>query len=136
MSDPLAQLSAHVADLTEGYAVRFHRWTDAEMNGTGQVVLFRLSGTGPSDFIIDAPDVLVRLLCSPSQVETGRALMKRIQRRLFTEFSGQGAFLFLPLGAVIGPMYLQNDRAMFDLNVRVMSDQVSEPAPPGGGGGG
>ena len=129
MSDPLAQLSAHVADLTTGYVIRFHRWTDADQNGTGQLVLFRFSGTGASDFLVSKRDVLIRMLCIPSQVDAGRKLMERIQRRLFTEFEGQGAFLYLPMGEVIGPMYLQNDRAMFDLNVRVMSDQTPEPAP-------
>ena len=131
MSDPLAQLSAHVADLITAYAIRFHRWTDSDQNGTGQLVLFRLSGTGASDHLISGRDVLVRMLCSPAQVEAGRLVMERIQRRLFTEFEGQGAFLFYPIGEIMGPMYLQNERAIFDLNVRVMSDQGLEPAPLG-----
>jgi hypothetical protein len=129
MSDPLIQLSAHLADLTDGYLVRFHRWSDAEMNGDGQLVLFRLAGTGSSDFLISSRDVLIRMLCSPSQVEAGRAVIQRMQRRLYTVFEGEGAFLFYPMGEVLGPMYLQNNRAIFDLNVRVMSDQVLEPAP-------
>jgi hypothetical protein len=130
MSDPLAQLSAHVADLITGYAVRFHRWTDADQNGAGKLVLFRLSSTGDSDFLVSRRDVLIRMLCNPAQVEAGRVVMQRIQARIFTEYKGQGAFHFQPMGEVLGPMYLQNDRAMFDLNVRVMSDQVPDSPNP------
>ena len=129
MSDPLAQISTHIADLTAGYAIRFHRWTDADQAGEGQLVLFRLSGTGASDYVTSVRDVLIRMLCSPASVEAGRLIMERVQRRLFDEYKGGGAFLYLPMGELLGPMYLQNERAIFDLNVRVMSDQTSEPAP-------
>jgi hypothetical protein len=59
--------------------------------------------------------------------------MQRMQRRLFTEYKGEGAFHFQPMGEIIGPMYLQNERAIFDLNVRVLSDQAPDPEPSGAG---
>lgn len=126
MTDPLFALSDHVSDLLDGYALRYHRWTDADQSGAGDLVLFRLAGTGSSDFLIDGPDVLIRLLCAPDRVETGRVAIRSIQARLYSDYEGQGAFLFLPMGNIIGPMYLQNERAIFDLNVRVMSDQARD----------
>jgi hypothetical protein len=134
MSDPLAQISAHIADLTTGYAILFHRWTDADQAGVGQLILFRLSGTGASDYLVSKRDVLIRMLCSPAQVEAGRAVMESIQQRFFSDFAGEGAFHYQPMGEVMGPMYLQNERAIFDLNVRVMADQ-SPNLPPAANGG-
>jgi hypothetical protein len=125
MSDPLDQLRYHIEDLITDYQVRFHRWTDADQNGRGQLVLFRISGTGNSDYLISKRDVLVRMLCNPDQVEAGRKVMEDIQSRVYDDFSGEGAFLFLPMGEVMGPMYLQNERATFDLNIRVMTNQAT-----------
>jgi hypothetical protein len=106
-----------------GYVIRFFRWTDADLNGTQKVVLFRRGGTGEGDYTLDVSDVLIRLIVPPEQAKAGEAKAREIEQRFYAAPEGGSIVHVQPLGAIIGPVYLQNDRAMFDLNVRVSMAQ-------------
>jgi len=123
MSDVLLQrVHAHIAPLLTGYAIRFYRWTDEDLQGAGQVVLFRMAGTaGPSDYQIQYPDVSVQMVCNADAVRVGDAVMLSVLRFLRSDagFTSETVEGFEPL-AMSGPAYLQNGRARFELVVRCL----------------
>lgn len=123
MSDVLLQrVSGHVSALITGYSVRYYRWTDADLNGKGSVVLFRMSGTsGAADHLVQYPDVSIQIICDPEKVRDADATMLAIVRYLRSEagFTSATVENFEPLSQT-GPAYLQNGRARFELVVRCM----------------
>ena len=123
MSDVLLQrVSGHVSALITGYSVRYYRWTDADLNGQGGVVLFRMSGTGgAADYHVQYPDVSIQIICDPDKVRDADATMLAIVRYLRSEagFTSATVENFEPLSQT-GPAYLQNGRARFELVVRCM----------------
>ena len=123
MSDVLLQrVSGHVSALITGYSVRYYRWTDADLNGKGGVVLFRMSGTGgAADYHVQYPDVSIQIICDPEKVRDADATMLAIVRYLRSEagFTSATVENFEPLSQT-GPAYLQNGRARFELVVRCM----------------
>ena len=123
MSDVLLQrVSGHIAALISGYSIRYYRWTDADLNGQGGVVLFRMSGTGgAADYHVQYPDVSIQIICDPDKVRDADATMLAIVRYLRSEagFTSATVENFEPLSQT-GPAYLQNGRARFELVVRCM----------------
>lgn len=123
MSDELLNhVKDHIDHLLTGYAIRFYRWTDQDLQGTGQVVLFRMAGTsGPSDHQIQYPDVSVQMICNPDQVRAGDAVMLSVLRFLRSDagFTSDDVENFEPLD-MRGPSYLENGRARFELVVRCL----------------
>lgn len=123
MSDVLLQrVSGHVSALITGYSVRYYRWTDADLNGQGGVVLFRMSGTGgAADYHVQYPDVSIQIICDPDKVRDADATMLSIVRflRSVEGFTSTAVENFEPLSQT-GPAYLQNGRARFELVVRCM----------------
>ena len=123
MSDELLQrVRAHVSHAIPSWPVRFYRWTDADLNGQGGVVLFRMSGTGgAADYHVQYPDVSIQIICDPDKVRDADATMPAIVRYLRSEagFTGATVENFEPLSQT-GPAYLQNGRARFELVVRCM----------------
>lgn len=124
MSDELLnRVKGHILPLLTGYQVRFYRWTDEDLQGTGQVVLFRMAGTsGQSDHQIQYPDVSVQMVCNPDQVRAGDAVMLSVLRFLRSEagFTSDDVENFEPLGPIRGPSYLENGRARFELVIRCL----------------
>ncbi len=121
-------LAAATPSLLRDYAVRFYRWVDSDMK-SGQIILFNLPGTyGPGAHVIQRPDVSIQILCNPDQVTAGDARMLSILqyfRLHFEIMSDNGnAFNAVPLGHYDGPRYLQNNRALFDLRVRCMVEDM------------
>ena len=123
MSDELLnRVKNHILPLLTGYAIRFYRWTDEDLQGAGQVVLFRMAGTaGPSDHQIQYPDVSVQMICNPDQVRAGDAVMLSVLRFLRSEagFTSGTVENFEPLSQS-GPSYLENGRARFEMVIRCL----------------
>ncbi len=123
----LQRLRAHLdeANLLNGYEVRYYRWSDQDLNGNGQVIVFRMPGTsGDNAHVTQSLDVDIRMLCDPAQVLDGDSRMLQILRHLRGDFEADTTFgrIFnaVPQGSYDGPRYLQNNRAMFSLTVRCM----------------
>lgn len=123
MSDVLLnRVKDHIAALLTGYTIRFYRWTDADLQGGGDVVLFRMAGTaGVSDHQIQYPDVSVQMICAPDRVRAGDAVMLSVLRFLRSDagFTSDDVENFEPL-RLTGPAYLENGRARFELVVRCL----------------
>lgn len=123
MSDVLLnRVKDHIAALLTGYTIRFYRWTDADLQGGGDVVLFRMAGTaGASDYQIQYPDVSVQMICAPDRVRDGDAVMLSVLRFLRSDagFTSGDVEGFEPL-SMTGPAYLENGRARFELVVRCL----------------
>ena len=123
MSDILLnRVKDHIAALLTGYTIRFYRWTDADLQGGGDVVLFRMAGTGgASDYQIQYPDVSVQMICAPDRVRDGDAVMLSVLRFLRSDagFTSGDVEGFEPL-SMTGPAYLENGRARFELVVRCL----------------
>mgnify|MGYP001244658100 CR=1 FL=1 len=123
MSNELLQrVSSHISHLLTGYTLRYFRWTDSDLRGSGQVVLFRMAGTsGPSDHQIQYPDVSVQMICNPDSVVAGDAVMLSVLRFLRSEAGFTSATIenFEPL-RLTGPAYLENGRARFELVIRCL----------------
>lgn len=118
----LQKVSAHVAHLLTGYAIKYYRWSDEDLNGSGQVVLFRSDGIrGGSDYQLQYVDVSMQMVCNPSAVQAGDAVMLSVLRYLRSDdgFKGGTVGNFEPI-AMTGPAYLQNGRARFEIVIRCM----------------
>lgn len=118
----LQRLKGHIIDdgnLLSGYAVRYYRWTDADLNGAGNVVLFRMTGTTG---IVQTPaqmaDVSMFLLANESSVKSADDSMLAVLQYLRANYTTTGVFNFFPLNTYTGPDYLENNRAMFEMVVR------------------
>ena len=125
----LQRLSQHLEDagLTSGYEVRYYRWSDQDLNGSGQIILFRMPGTaGTGAHVIQRPDIEMSILCDPDQVTAGDKRMLAILQYLRENFDADNQFgrLFSlwPVGPYRGPTYLENNRALFTLVVRAVTE--------------
>ncbi len=123
----LQRMRSHLdaGSLLDGYQVRFYQWSDQDLSGDGQVIVFRMTGTGGlGAHIIQSPDISIQMLCSPAQVKSGDERMLQILQYLRANFETDGpfgeVFNMWPVGSVTGPTYLQNKRARFELVVRCM----------------
>ena len=121
----LQRFQQHLAagNLLTGYDVKWYRWSDQDLNGRGQLILFRMPGTsGTGAHVIQRPDVELTILCDPEQIVAGDNRMLAILRYLRDNFSDGGQLVNMwPVGPYAGPIYLENNRAMFRLVVRVVT---------------
>ena len=112
------------AGLLAGYTLRLWEWTDEDLNGAGDVIRIGFTGSGGgSDFIVSQPDVSIQMLAGAGSFVAGRARMAEIRDHFYANFEGNGAFLLLPVGEIVGPSMLSNGRRRFELLVRVMTDR-------------
>lgn len=120
----LVKLRSHLG-LTTIHPVRYYNWTDIDLNGGGNVFLLRSQGTGgENDEVLQYLDVSLQLLCPPDAVLAGDATMLSLLRFLRTDAGASNPALGLagvvPMGPIVGPAKLQNDRARFEMVIRVM----------------
>ena len=125
----LERMRGHLdtGNLLDGYRVRFYRWSDDDLNKSGQVILFRMPGSsGQGAHVIQRPDISIQMLCDPDQVVAGDRRMLEILQYLRANFTISGTngavFNLWPTSPYAGPIYLQNNRAMFELIVRCMTE--------------
>lgn len=141
MSDDLLRnVSRHLSDggVLDGYSIRYYKWTDEDLNGAGNVALFKMNGTfGQSDSVAQMPDVRLSIITNPDGVRDGDAAMLSILRYVRANYTIAGEWedadlwddlaswqdvavfnIHPPLGGFTGPTYLSNGRAMFDLVLR------------------
>lgn len=120
----LRRVRSHLDEnnLLDGYEVKFYRWSDQDLKGRGQVIRFRMPGTeGFGAHVIQRPDVEISMLCSPDRVVDGDNRMLQILQYLRSNFTTEGIFNIWPVASFTGPVYLENNRAMFSMIVRTMT---------------
>lgn len=125
----LERLKQHLDDagLLAGYGVKYYRWSDQDLNGTAQLIQFRMPGTeGAGAHVIQRPDIEITMLCNPDQVKAGDERMLQILQYLRANFDADNQFgrmfSLWPIGVYTGPTYLQNNRALFRLVVRAVTE--------------
>lgn len=120
----LESVRDHIQDagLLTGYDVRFFRWTDQDAEGNSPLIMFRIGGSGDSNVVVQQTDVAVVLLENPTSVVTGDARMADILRLFRTTPTRAGIIRFLPLGTKLGPFYLENGRPVWELTIRVFTE--------------
>lgn len=115
----LNRVKDHVAPLLMGYAIKYYRWSDADLSGSGSVALFRMSGTnGGATHVVQWPDVSIYLLANPDEVVQADNDMLAILRYLRADYETTNVFNMVPVGTYTGPMYLDNGRALFEMVIR------------------
>lgn len=119
----LERLKAHIIDdgsLLSGYSLRYYRWRDVDLSGSGDVVLFRMTGTfGPVNRVTQQNDVSLFLLADSDKVKQADLDMLGVLQYLRANYETTGIHNMMPLGSYEGPSYMQNGRAMFEMVVRV-----------------
>lgn len=106
--------------LLDDYAVRFNRWTDEIEGGSGEFVLLRMSsGSGENDALVISPDVRLIIVASPEKVIEAQDRIWQISDYMRQPGAPEGVIKFAVLANPMGPMYLENGRGVFELNVRV-----------------
>lgn len=120
----LESVRDHILDagLLTGYDVRFFRWTDLDADGNSPLILFRIAGSGESNVVVQQTDVAIVLLDNPTSVVTGDNRMTDILRLFRTTPDRAGILRFLPLGTKLGPFYLENGRPLWELTIRVFTE--------------
>lgn len=108
--------------LLSGYSVRYFRWTDADADGSEPLILFRQSGSGPSDIISQETRVNITLVATPTTVFAADTRAQAILRLLRDTDTVTGVTRFDPEGTVRGPMYLENGRPVFDIVARCYTE--------------
>jgi hypothetical protein len=118
----LTRVKQHIIDdggLLGAYAVKYYRWSDADLAGSASIAMFRMSGTGGrSDHQQQQPDVSLFLLASPPLVTQADADMLAVLQYIRADFSSANVFAFYPLQSYKGPNYLENSRAIFEMVIR------------------
>ncbi len=121
-ADLLQRVKGHIIDtggLLSAYSVRYYRWTDADINGSGSIALFRISGTGGEAIAeYQMHDVSLFLLSSPASVTQADSDMLGVLRYLRQNFYSVNVRAYYPVQSYTGPTYLQNGRAMFEMVIR------------------
>jgi hypothetical protein len=107
------------ASLLDGLAVRYYRWTDADLNGNGNFIVVRMSGTsGIRNATVQSPDVRLLLVFPAASVTTGSQIADAIFAKFSDATAPYGVLKFEPLSTVSGPYYLDNGRGVFEIIVR------------------
>ena len=118
----LQRVKNHIVDdggLLSGFAVRYYRWSDVDLNGSGSVALFRMTGTsGRVNTAAQFHDVSLFLLAAPTAVKVADDAMLGVLQYLRGDFSDTSVFNMFPVAGYTGPTYLENDRAMFEMVIR------------------
>lgn len=117
----LQKVAGYLQDLglIDGIAVKYYRWTDADMNGAGNFLVLRMAGTaGIRNATVQSPDVRLLLVADPSQVVSMNQKADAIFDKLADTIAPSGVLKLEPLSTVSGPYYLDNGRGVFEIIVR------------------
>lgn len=110
------------ANLLAGYEVKFFQWTDADVAGNTPFVLFRQSGTGNSDMLVQQINVSIILVATPTTALSADERAQAIARLFRVAGSHDGLVRFDTQGGKMGPSYLENGRPVFEIVVRVYAE--------------
>lgn len=116
--------SLNGADLLAGYQVRYFRWTDADLDGAGNFILFRMTGgSGPSNRLLQQRDAQILIAGAPNDPQAADLRMTEILAFLRSETAADANIVrFDPLGAPLGPMYTENGRPIWTINARAWTE--------------
>lgn len=126
MSTEVLERTASYLDglgLLSGYSPRYHRWHDDDLTQNTPVAVFRHTGDGASDTFKQEYDVTITMLAKDiTKTEDVGDATKAIVQALRGTGTVTGVIKFEMLGNQQGPFYLENDRPLYQVNVRVFTE--------------
>ncbi len=106
---------------TQGYEMRYFRWSDEDIEGRKPFMMFRISTTASeSDKHVQVfgVEILVATMPDTAIHLSANELVKNIQKRFRQPVDYEGIKKLQPISEPSGPMYLENGRPVYMLNVR------------------
>jgi hypothetical protein len=105
--------------LLTGFETRYFRWTDADLQGSADIALFRMSGTfGDTVEAVQFNDVSLYAMCDAESMKSTDDAMLAVLQYLRADYSTAGVFGMTPIGTYTGPTALQNGRCIFEMVIR------------------
>jgi len=103
--------------------IKFFRATDAEQNGNIPFILFRVSGSGESNCLVQSITVTITVVGAKDSVLASDATAQAIARAFRVPGTAvDGVIRFETSGTVSGPSYMQNGRPVFSIDVVVFTE--------------
>jgi hypothetical protein len=107
------------AGLITGFTAKFYRWLDADVKGTADFIVFRMSGTsGPRDQFLQQPDIRILVVGKAKKIDETNAVADAIYAFFAGTETAIGVTKLEPLATVTGPYFMDNERCVFEINVR------------------
>jgi hypothetical protein len=128
MATPAEVLRAHLdtASLLAGFTFRFFRWNDAGIAAGGRHAVIRPEGGGQVDPAIGRPDLRLLLVGGKNETQAIEVNAQAIKSFLLQNPSSGDIMQFILLSDIIGPTFLENDRPVFELNIRALQSRGDE----------
>lgn len=122
MSIPLLEAIANdlaIKGLLNGFSQKFNRWTDTDMKGQANFVLFRMAGTsGIRNSVVQSPDVRLLIVAYPDALKPADEMANDIYRYFAGTDKPDYVVKLEPIGSVMGPYSADNARVIYELVVR------------------
>lgn len=128
MATAAEELRTHLdaASLLAGYTFRFYRWTDSDITAGARLAVIRGEGGGLVDPAIGRPDVRLLLVGGKKETQAIEANAEAIKSYLLQNPGSGDIMQFQLLTDIIGPTFLENDRPVFELNIRALQSRGDE----------
>jgi hypothetical protein len=128
MATPAEELKTHLdsANLLAGFNFRFFRWYDSDIVAGGRHAVIRPDGGGAVDPAIGRPDLRILLVGGFNEAQDIEANAQAIKSFLLQNPSSGDIMQFQLLTDIIGPIFLENDRPVFELNIRALESRGDE----------
>lgn len=122
----LDRVSAHLAfsGLEDGFTIKKHRWSDKDIEGKNQFIVYRQDGGGTSNVLLQEIDVLIQLSVIPADLDSGDTRMQEIVAAFRDSSVTTGIIRFDLIGEVSGPFFLENGRPLWELVVRCFVEDL------------
>lgn len=124
MSEILDRVSGFVdaAGLSAGYVTRYWRWLDQDLEQNTPAIVYRIAGSAGANSLLQQTDVLILLIDMPEKAFAASEVMADIRKLMRGPTTPAGTVRIEPVGIEQGPMYLENGRPWWQLNVRVYTE--------------
>lgn len=115
----LERISGFLQDqgLIDGFGVKYYRWMSSDVGSSGNFIVLRSeAGSGQSDVYLQRIPVRMILVGEANDIVGLDTLTRSIQRLLRTGAKPDGIVKLEPTSEPVGPMFLENDRPVFEIN--------------------
>ncbi len=115
-------------DLSVGYNVKFWRWFDDDLSKVDPILVIRPAGGGESDPFLGRPDIAIQIVGQSNNrdIVDSDQRIQDIKTRLIKHPSRDDIIQFQILTDILPVVYLNNDRPVFELNVRALQTRSDE----------
>jgi hypothetical protein len=112
------------ANLTDGYEFKWYRWHDDDLKDKRtRLVTLRPESGGVADNLIGHPDYRIILIGQANDPVEPHDRAEAIKEHLLSLGAVDKIMQFQILADILGPSYLEDDRPVFELNIRVLQSR-------------